>query len=289
VRYWIFWFVFRVLGRLPLGALYAIADFVAWVGYRTARGSRENVLSNLRHVMQDAPDRKVEAAAKQVFRNAAYYYADTAYMPRLSPREFYEKRLTVEGIDELLRPSIASGRGVIMLTAHFGNPEIVGQALIHLGIKVLALTEPLEPPRLSRLMDQQRSSHGHEFAPVGMASVKKVLRTLKSGGVVVLTGDRDIKGPRQKLPFMGCEAWMPTGPFEVAVRTGAIVIPSFSYRRREKFVALMEQPLDIKNTGNMEADSRDGALQFIAHLERHLLKEPAQWAVLERIWEDGDR
>jgi phosphatidylinositol dimannoside acyltransferase len=287
VRYWIFWFVFRVLGRLPLSALYAIADFVAWAGYRTAKGSRENVLSNLRHVMPDAPDRKLEAAAKQVFRNAAYYYADMAYMPRLKPQKFLDERLKVQGIEELLRPSIASGRGVIMLSAHFGNPEIVGQALVPLGIHVLALTEPLEPPRLSRLMDGQRSSHGHEFAPVGVASVKKVLKTLKNGGVVVLMGDRDIKGPRQKLPFMGCEAWMPTGPFEVAVRTGAIVIPSISYRRREKFEALMEPPLDIKNTGDMEADSRDGALQFLALLERHLRKEPAQWAVLERIW-DGD-
>jgi KDO2-lipid IV(A) lauroyltransferase len=81
---------------------------------------------------------------------------------------------------------------------------------------------------------------------------------------------------------------MPTGPFEVAVRTGAIVIPSFSYRRREKFEALMEEPLDIKNTGDLEADARDGALQFLARFERHLRKEPGQWAVLERVWGDED-
>jgi KDO2-lipid IV(A) lauroyltransferase len=289
VRYWIFWFVFNVLGRLPLHAIYAIADGVAWAGYRTASGSRANVLNNLRHVMPaETPATEVESAARQVFRNAAYYYADMAYMPRLSPRKFFEERLTAHGIDELLRPAIATGRGVIMLSAHFGNPEIVGQGLIPLGIKVLALTEPLDPPRLSRLMDQRRSSHGHEFAAVGVGSVKRVLKTLKRGGVVVLMGDRDIKGPRQKLPFLGCDTWMPTGPFEVAVRTGAIVIPSFSYRRREKFEALMEEPLDIKNTGDLEADARDGALQFLARFERHLRKEPGQWAVLERVWGDED-
>jgi lauroyl/myristoyl acyltransferase len=289
MRYWIFWFVFRVLGRLPLPALYAIADVVAWAGYRIATGPRENVLSNLRHVMPpDAPGREVERAARQVFRNVAYYYAEMAYMPRLSPQKFFDERLTAHGIDELLRPAIATGRGVIMLSVHFGNPEIVGQGLIPLGIKVLALTEPLDPPRLSRLMDRLRSSHGHEFAPVGVGSVKRVLKTLKQGGVVVLMGDRDIKGPRQKLPFLGCEAWMPTGPFEVAVRTGAIVIPSFSYRRRDKFEALMEEPLDIKNTGDMEADARDGALQFLSRFELHLRKEPGQWAVLERVWNDPE-
>jgi KDO2-lipid IV(A) lauroyltransferase len=288
MRYWFFWSVFKVLGWLPLPVLYAIADFVAWAGYRVAAESRANVISNVRHAMPvNTGERQVERAAKQVFRNVAYYYADMAHMPRLDPQKFFDERLTAHGIDELLKPAIASGRGVIMLSAHFGNPEVVGQGLIPLGIKVLALTEPLEP-RLSRLFDERRSSHGHEFAPVGVGSVKRVLKKLKDGGVVVLMGDRDIKGPREMLPFLGCETWMPTGPFEVAVRTGAIVIPSFSYRRREKFEALMEEPLDIKNTGDLAADARDGALQFLARFERHLRKDPGQWGVLERVWaEDG--
>jgi len=289
MRYWIFWFVFNVLGRLPLAAIYWIADAVAWASYRFSKGSRANVIANLRHVMPlETPEAEIERTAKQVFQNVTQYYADMAYMPRLDPQKFFAERLKVYGIEELLRPAIATGRGVIMLSAHFGNPEIVGQGLLPCGIKVLALTEPLDPPKLSELLDKRRSKHGHEFAPVGVGSVKRLLRTIKQGGVVVLMGDRDIKGPRQRLPFLDQETWMPTGPFEVAVRTGAIVIPSFSYRRREKFEAFMEEPLDIKNTGDMEADARDGALQFLARLERHLRKEPGQWSVLERVWNDRE-
>jgi len=155
------------------------------------------------------------------------------------------------------------------------------------GIKALALTEPLDPRRLSELLDKHRSSVGLEFAPVSVGSVKQVMRRLKQGGVVALTGDRDIEGPKQRMPFLGVEAWMPTGPIEVALRTGAIVIPSFCYRRREQFVAFAEEPLELERTGDMEADARRGELLFLERFERRLRAEPGQWAVLERVWDEG--
>jgi KDO2-lipid IV(A) lauroyltransferase len=287
LRYWVFWFVFRILGLLPLPALYAIGKGVAWISYRTARGSRLSVAQNLRHVMPEASPAEVEQAAKQVFQNVTLYYADLAYLPRMDAQEFFDKRLTVYGIDELLRPAISTGRGVVMLSAHFGNPEIVVQGLIPCGIKVFALTEPQNPRRLSLMMDELRRSKGHDFAPVSVGSVKRVIRTLRQGGVVTLMGDRDIEGPRQRIPFCGQDAWMPTGPIEVALRTGAIVIPSFSYRRGDKFEAYMEEPLELKQTGDFELDARNGALEFLARFEKRLRAEPWQWAVLEAIWDGG--
>jgi KDO2-lipid IV(A) lauroyltransferase len=134
------------------------------------------------------------------------------------------------------------------------------------------------------MMDELRRSKGHDFAPVSVGSVKKVMRTMKEGGVVCLMGDRDIKGPRQKVRFCGEEAWMPTGPIEVALRTGAIVIPSFSYRRGDKFEAHMEEPLELKQTGDFEADARNGTLEFLARFEKRLRAEPGQWGVLESVW-----
>ncbi len=288
MRYWIFWFVFNVLGRLPVWALYRVADVVAWTGYRLASRSRADVIDNLRHVRPDWPAGKLEAAAKQVFLNVALYYADLASLPRQNAKRLFEERFRIEGIEEHLVPALESKKGVVLLTSHFGNPELVLQGLLALGIQGFALTEPLEPPRLSKLMDEHRSSLGLQFAPVSVSNVKKVMQTLKKGGLVALTGDRDIEGPRARLPFFGVETWMPTGPIELALRTGAIVIPAFCYRRREKFEGYAEEPLALERTGDMEADVRRGELLYLERFERHLREEPGQWAVLERIW-DGQK
>jgi KDO2-lipid IV(A) lauroyltransferase len=285
VKYWLFWFVFNVLGRLPLSALYVIARLIARVGYFFAGDTRQSVIANLRHVNPGATDAELERAARQVFENVTRYYADLAHLPRLDVRRFYKERLHVYGIDELLRPAMASGRGVVLLSCHFGNPEIVMQGLIALDITVFALTEPQNPRKLSIMMDRIRSSKGIDFEPVGVGSVKRVVRTLREGGVVCLMGDRDIEGPRQLLPFCDEDAWMPTGPIEVALRTGAIVIPSFCYRRGEKFDALMEEPLELNRTGDFKLDVRNGALEFLARFERRLREEPGQWVVFESIWD----
>ncbi|HEY5625924.1 MAG TPA: hypothetical protein VIT93_05505, partial [Dehalococcoidia bacterium] len=254
LRYLIFWFVFRVLGRLPLPLLYGTAELVGWLGYTLAPSARRNVWDNLRHVMPDAPKSHLRQTAKAVFRNVGYYYADLAQLPRMDVDRFLRERLIYTGIDEYIRPNLEKGRGVVMLSAHVGNAEMAGQALVPLKIPCCAVTEVVQPERLSRMLNSIRNAHGIEFMPVGVPSAKRIVRTLRDGGTVALMGDRDISGPKMLLPFFGEETWMPTGPVEVALRTGAAIVPSFSSRRGRYLIdADSEPPIEIERTDDLQA------------------------------------
>lgn len=288
LKYLIFWLVFKILGRLPLSALYRVADVVAALAYRLAPSARRNVWDNLRHVMPDAPKSRVRKAAKQVFRNVAYYYADLAHLPRMDMQLFFEERVTLHGVREQLVTRTQAGQGAIMLSGHYGNPELLVQALIPLGIRGFAVTEPVKPAKLARMLNRVRSSHGVEFMPVGIPGVKRIIKTLRTGGAVALMGDRDIQGPKMRLPFFGQETWMPTGPIEIGLRTGAPILPSFCLRRdRYKIEGFMDPPLEIERTDDFQADVRTAAMKWIALYERFLRAEPDQWFVLERIWDAG--
>ncbi len=286
-KYLLYYFAFHVLGRLPLPLLYGLANLIGDAAYCLAGNARRNVWDNLRHVMPaGAPRREVARAARQVFRNVALYYADIARLPHLDAHQFFDHQLVTVGLEEHLMSAVRSGQGVVMLTGHYGNPEMVAQALVALGVRAVILTEPVKPPRLSRLMDAFRSSKGLTFMPVGVPGVKRVMRTLRQGGVVALTGDRDIQGPKEMLPFFGVETLMPTGPIEVALRTGATVIPCFSVRKgRGRYEAYMEPPLNLTRTGDLQQDVRRGELQFLERFERHVREHPEQWAVLESVWD----
>ncbi len=280
-KYLLFQVARHTLGRLPLPLLYRFVCLVADVLYRLRSQQRQNVRDNMRHVLgPQASDHQIEAAARQAFRNVALYYADLIRMPRLDLEDFVQRRLNYPGFYESFLPALATGKGVILVSAHFGNPELAQ------GIRVFALTEPLQPPRLSRLVDGLRSSLGHTFRPVSVANVKAALRTLRGGGVVALMMDRDIQGPRARLPFCGEETLLPTGPVEVALRTGAYLIPSFSFRRGvDKLEVYLEEHLELTRSGDLAADVRDNTLRLLARLEHHLRREPGQWMVLERVWE----
>lgn len=286
-KYILFLIAIHTIGRLPLRAGYGVTEMVGRLVYWLFPRHRRNVISNLRHVMgRNAPDRDVRAAARRVFVNIAKYYVDLVRMPRMDLDDFFRRRLRYHGFDEYVLPAVAAGKGVIVLSGHLGNPELAVQGMLPRGVKVFALTEPLEPPRLSRLVDSLRACKGHSVAPVGFAGVKRAIQTLRRGGVVALMGDRDIEGPKASLPFFGEEAMMPTGPIAVALRTGATVIPSFCIRGEQgRIDAYLEQPLELERTGDMESDIRTSTLRFLALLERRLREHPDQWVVLESIWD----
>ena len=286
-KYILFLIAIHTIGRLPLRVGYAVAEVVGRLAYRLSPGSRRNVINNLRHVMgKDAPAKKVRAAAYMIFINIAKYYVDLVRMPHMDLDDFYRRRLRYFGLDEYLLPAVAAGKGVIVLGAHLGNPELAIQGTLPRGVKVFALTEPLQPPRLHRLVDSLRSSKGHTFAPVGLAGVKRAIQTLREGGVIALMGDRDIEGPKANLPFFGEETMMPTGPIEMALRTGATVIPCYCLRTKQGGIdAYLEEPLELERTGDMERDARTNTRRFLALTERHLRQHPDQWVVLESIWE----
>ncbi len=98
-------------------------------------------------------------------------------------------------------------------------------------------------------------------------------------------GDLDIEGPKANLPFFGEETMMPTGPIEMALRTGATVIPCFCLRTKPGGIdADLEEPLELERTGDMERDARTNTQRFLALIERRLRQHPDQWVVLESIW-----
>ncbi len=286
-KYILFLIAIHTLGRLPLRAGYALAEVMGRLVFWLAAGRRRDVMNNLRHVMgADAPDSELRAAARKVFVNVAKYYVDLVRMPHMDIDDFYRTRLHDYGFDEHVLPAVAAGKGVVAISVHLGNPELCVQGMLPRGVKVFALTEPLQPARLSRLVDTLRASKGHSFAPVGFAGVRQAMRTLRQGGVVALMGDRDIEGPKALLPFFGEEAMIPTGPIEVALRTGATVIPSFCFRtERNGIDAHLEEPLEMERTGDMETDVRTNTLRFLARAERRLREHPDQWIVLESIWD----
>jgi KDO2-lipid IV(A) lauroyltransferase len=242
----------------------------------------------MRHVLgPDASKGQLRRAARGVLRNVARYYVDLSRIPHLDVENFRNRRLKHYGFDENFLPALAQGRGVILASAHMASPELVLQGLLAVNIRVLGLTEPLKPPILSRLIDGLRGSQGHTFLPVNIKGVKAAIRTLKSGGVVALMGDRDIEGRSLSLPLCGDEAKVPVGVVELALRTGAVIVPIFAHRTRgANFEAYIEPPIDVERTGDFEADLRMNVERFLQVFEQHLRMTPEQWIVLEKVWDD---
>jgi KDO2-lipid IV(A) lauroyltransferase len=185
---------YALLQWMPRRALYKIADRAGDFAHAIYPEGRMAVQANLRHVLgQRVPQSYVEGLARSIFRNAARYYADMVSTPRLDIEKFARNDIITHHLANL-KDAIATGRGVILASGHYGSPEVTAQFLRVYGIELYVVTEPMAPRALSRFIDGLRSSQGHRFEPVSFEAMKESFRVLRSGGVVALLYDRDV-GP----------------------------------------------------------------------------------------------
>jgi len=280
-------FAYKTLSWIPTPLAYVIADFLGTVMYY-ARGSvRRNVQRNMRQVMgPDADPKQVRAAARSVLRNSTRYYADLIHGPRLDINRFFNKRVKLFFDVEYIREAMAARRGVIITSGHYGNPEIVAQSAVAVGIKAFSLTEPLQPQRFNDFVHKLRSVHGQVFSPLSFSTMKEAIRILQEGErVVPILCDRAIGNSGKMLPFFGAETLMPVGPAQLALRTNALVIPMFCRRVGNNFEVYAEPPMEMIRTGDEEEDVRVNSLRIIACIEKFVKDDPGQWIVLESLWD----
>ncbi len=286
-KYYLMMFVIATIGRMPIGGRYFIARIVSDVQYALRPSIRKATRSNMRHVLgPDASDDEVDRLARQCAQNTGRYYADMVGMHRMDMRKFYEEELDLKGL-EYIREAQAQGRGVVLASAHYANPEFAAQGLAAAGIKVFALVEPLQPPEVGRLMRKLRAVHGHQYEAVSFGAVKQALAWLRGGGLVCILMDRDIQKRGVMLDFCGYPARFPTGPVDLAMRTNSVLLPGFARRVGDyKIDGDLGPPLDLEITGDNERDLRVNTQRMLARFEDYLRQDPGQWSVLERIWPD---
>lgn len=269
--------------EMPKPAAYAIAAAVGTVAFHARRRVRADVEDNMRRVLgPEAPADLVSRQAREVFKNVCRYYADLIRMPRTKPHHLLEKEMTVEGVERLRQTM--QGRGAVVATAHFGNPEVAVQISALLGLEVLVLSEPLNPPAFSDLVHRLRESEAARYEEVGFKAIGRAMAHLRGGGVLAITCDRDIQGTGAPLPFFGEVTRIPLGAAELAARTGAALVPAYCKRVGHGYNIVFEDPIELVSSGQAKADAVAATMAMIERMERWIRSDPGQWMVLERIW-----
>ncbi|MBI2865223.1 MAG: hypothetical protein HYX94_11740 [Chloroflexi bacterium] len=283
-KLWAFWLASLVCPLVPRRVGCLVAGFLGSLTYFLAPGARRVVQDNLRVVLSSgAPADKVAWLARGVFRNTAKNYFELCWLRKLDMDKF-DRLVRMEGHDNLLK-AIDEGRGVVVVTAHLGNFDICGQGFAVRSHKVTAILEPLKPPQLFDLVQKLRGSKGVAYVPVGPSALKEAIRSLRRGGIVVVACDRDIQKTGVQVPFFGQMASLPVGAAQMAVHTGARIVPIFSERLPDdSFVVHFDPPLEIDGAGNGNEATKEALGCIAAAMERRIAAHPEQWVVFERIW-----
>lgn len=273
----------RILSRiLPRNFVYFWGMRLADSFFFIKRDERDAVMRNLRQIYAarnaQVSDRFLRTLSRRTFQYFGKYLVDFFRYHSMTREEVGGLVATenLHYVDEALEP----GKGVIAVTAHFGNWEMGGLVMHALGYPIQAVFLPMPSERLDRLFLRQRMQRGIEMVPVGHTS--RLLRTLREGRIVALLGDRDLAGKGVAMPFFGREAILPRGPVRLAALSGAALLPGFIFREpNDGFVLRFHRPI--------WPDSRDDEERLLAHtvaaMEKEIGERPYQWFIFEDFWQ----
>jgi KDO2-lipid IV(A) lauroyltransferase len=286
---WAGYLTYRSLGtamqKLPEPVAAGAAAAVALVLSGARSGPRTMYERHLRRVVgPQLGSAEVAAYTRRAFLNYARYWLEGARLPTLAPDVVADRMLLESGYEHLVA-GMAAGQGVIMALPHIGSWEWGGTWLALQGYPMTSVAEPLEPPALYDWFVSQREAMGLTIVPLGADASRVLLRTLRAGKLVGLLCDRDIVGNGIEVEFFGERTTMPAGPAMLALRTGAVLLPTAVYSGPgREHTAVIMAPVPAERSGPLRKDVAR-VTQLIANdLERLIRRAPEQWHLFQPNW-----
>lgn len=265
-----------------------------WLGRRAfgwARTERNRTLEHLGLAFPGMPVEARRALARSVFEHFGAAAAECVNVRRLGDlADFVQLE---EASRRVLDAAMARGRGVVFVTAHCGNWELMARGLVRHGYPVNTIGQKSYDPRFTRLISEFRERGGVHTIWRGEPGVMEKMASVCSRGEIMgLLIDQDTRVPGVFVPFFGRDAYTPTAAALLARRTGAALVCGLNHRRTGGGYRILVEEQPLSAGPDERAAVRADTAALTDRIERHVREHPSEWVWMHRRWktrpENGD-
>ena len=276
----------RVMPRVPhfIQPMVAVGTAL-FFGYLLKK-ERKAVAGNLRQI---TGSRGLPLLWKvyRVFYSFSDFMVSYCYVPHASHQQLRSMLVAGENAGATIDKYLSAGKGVILWTAHLGNPEFASR-LLELHGRPVNVARVVEDQPAEKMLRDRMASERLRVVDLGggaLASIE-LLHALRRNEIVAIQGDR-VYHPRHsaEVSFFSKPAAFPLGPFLLSQVSGAPVLPAFVIRDGwQHYRILSGEPLLPGATGNVDADQRAALEQAVGFLESQLSVHYDQWTNFFDFW-----
>jgi KDO2-lipid IV(A) lauroyltransferase len=180
---------------------------------------------------------------------------------------------------------VGSGRGLIVVTAHFGDWEHGLHVFNRFeNVPVTVVVRKLDNVLLERDLYTARLRSHVQLADRRSAA-RPLLRTLEQGGVVVLLSDQSVR-PREGIlvPFLGVDAWTTPAPAKLSLRTGAPIVCVFARPEGENVVVEVSRVIDPRELPEAERTAEAVTRLLNDTISERIRRDPELWLWMHDRW-----
>lgn len=283
LEYALFAGIARLLQLLPLEAVRRAARGAAWLFWNVIPIRRGLTLMQLRVAFPDTSDAEIREIARASFVNLVTTIFELMWTPRLD-EDTLRRVLRVRN-PEVIVQAARRGRGVILMSGHFGNWEwlSVGVAAL-LAMPFTVIVHSIHNPRVDGLVEGWRAHFGNRTVPMGV-SVREIIHALRNRGAVAMLADQSGPSGAIYVRYFGRPAATYEGPATFALRLGAPVIMGYSLRREDGNYDVVVEEIPTRDLdGFTEANVRELTRRHVRALESMVREHPALWLWQHKRW-----
>ena len=245
---------------------------------------RRIALRGLTLAFPEKDPKERDEIARSAFRNLGRLAAEFFLLPGLNEKNLAQY-ISFEGLENFYQ-AYEKGKGILFLTAHFGNWEWMA-ALFALQTHhpCHVVIRPLDSGFLDRVVEQLRTSTGNRTIPKQKA-MGQILRLLKAGEIIGILLDQNMAWQEGVfVDFFGEKACTNTGMALLALKTEAPVLPVFNIRQKDgRYRVVIEPEIPLVRTRDKDRDVTENTQRFTQIIERYIRNYPDHWLWLHQRW-----
>ena len=272
---------------LPRPAAMGLGRTVGWLAYYLLREDRRVAYANLDLVYGDSKSpREKRRIALSAFQNLARNLVGLFWAPRLN-KDNIARYATFEpsGL-ELFHRLKARGKGVILITPHYGDWELASLCAGFTGMPYVTVMEPTKNPAVMETVSRLRSVSGHTTVHPRFAMVK-LFKAVSRGETIAVLIDVNARRGRGGvwLDFLGLPVFNTAAIAEMAVRAGAAILFSYAEPLAGRRVLVRLGPEVVPSaTGDAKRDVLETSQRCLDCCADLIRKNPECWLWTYKRW-----
>lgn len=282
-EYFFFSAFVKLFSLLGINKARKFAHFLAFLFYYIIPLRKETVISNLKRAFPDLSDKEIRKLAYRNYYSVAVTLIEIMCLPYMKPEQV-KNCLHVPDVEKI-REKFLLNRGVLLMTAHFGNWELGACSVgLHLGVPIYVVAKPQRNTFVSSWLTMMRESFGNKVVLLGM-SIRNIFKVLYDKQIVGVVGDQRGNPEDPRVKFMGIDSSVYPGTAVMALRTKSPIVVVITERQKDFTYHLKTGFIEVENLEGTEEEKIIAInQQYCAILEESIRKYPEQWFWMHKRW-----
>ncbi len=239
---------------------------------------------NLEIALPELSSEKKSAIIKGCYESLGRQLGLIAHFKRFTPEDV-QNLVEIKG-REIFERIHASGRGMLLITGHFGSWEVFNLLPPAFGFPFNVLVRRIDNKKIEAYVDSLRTTFGAKTIDK-TKSARAMFRLLENGEMLGVMADLNAQEREGVfVDFFGVKASTTASIARLALKTDAVVIPVFAVwdEMKQKYIVNIEEPIDFKKTTDTEKNVFELTQKVTNSVEKFVRAYPEQWMWIHKRW-----